>query len=514
MAPRLPHSVSGGDSPLSKVERLWRGTLTLTAAALLSRGLGLVYRLLLARYLGAEGLGFYQMVFPLYLTLVTIVAGGMPVAVSQMVAEGRQDIRRLGRASLILGGALAVPLTLGLIAAARPLAVLLYHDARLAPMLAVIAPAVVAVGLSAPLRGLYFGRQRVRVPAAAQVAEQVTRLGLLALLVVGASALWMPHGPLAAVLLIPLGELASLTLMLWGFRRMAAEAPAEPPHPVRLRTLAARLLRLGTPVTLGRLLSSAMALVEAAMIPRMLVAGGMTPLAAVSFFGQLAGMVMPLVFFPSALSFALATNLVPAIAADQGQPERQAAQMRRALSVTALWCCPVTGVLWVLGPRANNLLFATHMDAGLFHPLVLGAFAMNFNIVLAGGLRGLGRMATPLYHDVMAAGLEMAAMLWLGSRPGLGPHIMVWAIAGGLGLAAVLNAVAAVRRFGRHPFLLSGAVAPALAVLPAAVLWPQLVGALSGAVPEWPAVGLALAAGAGVYWLGLGWLGGGAGSRR
>ena len=508
MVPRHPHSVSGGDWPLSKVERWWRGTLTLTAAALLSRGLGLVYRLLLARYLGAQGLGFYQMVFPLYLTLVTIVAGGMPVAVSQMVAEGRQDVRRLGRASLLLGGALAVPLALGLMAAAAPLAAVLYHDRRLAPMLALIAPAVVAVGLSSPLRGLYFGRQRMRVPAAAQVVEQVTRLGLLGLLAAGAPALWVPRGPLAAVVLIPLGEVASLVLMLWGFQRMAAEGPADRPHPVRLRTLAARLLRLGTPVTLGRLLSSGMALVEAAMIPRLLVAGGMTRVAAVSLFGQLAGMVMPLVFFPSALSFALATNLVPAIAADQGQPERQAAQMRRALTVTALWCCPVTGLLWVLGPRVSHLLFATHLDPGLFHPLVLGAFAMNFNIVLAGGLRGLGRMAPPLYHDALAAVLEMAAIFWLGSRPVLGPHVMVWAIAGGLGIAAVLNATAAVRRFGRHPFLLSGAAAPALAVMPAAVLWPALVRALSAALPDWQAVGVALAAGAGVYWLGLGWLGG------
>ena len=486
---------------LAKVERLWRGTLTLTAAALVSRGLGLVYRLLLARYLGAEGLGFYQMVFPLYLTLVTIVAGGMPVAVSQLVAEGRAGIRRLGRAALLLGAALAIPLTLALMLFAGHLASFLYHDPRLAPMLVLIAPAVVAVGLSAPLRGLYFGRQRMRVPAAAQVAEQVTRLGGLALLVVGASAIWMPHGPRAAVLLIPLGEAASLLLMLWGFRRLRAQEAPGPP--VRLVPLAAKLLTLATPVTLGRLLSSAMALIEAVMIPRVLLAGGMTRVAAVSFFGQLAGMVMPLVFFPSALSFALATSLVPAIAADQGHPAQQAAQMRRALSVTALWCFPVTGLLWVLGPRATDLLFATHMGAGLFRPLALGALAMNFNVVLAGGLRGLGRMATPLYHDVLAAGLELVAILWLGSRPGWGPYVMVWGIAGGLGLAALLNAWAALRHFARWPPLLAGAAPPGLATLPALVLWPILVRTL----PEWQGTALALVASAGIYWLGLDWLG-------
>jgi len=490
---------------LSKAERLWRGTLTLTAAALLSRGLGLVYRLLLARYLGAERLGFYQMVFPLYLTLVTIVAGGMPVAVSQLVAEGRAPTVRLGRAALMLGGAMAVPLTIAVMALAHPLAVALYHDGQLAPLLAAIAPAVVAVGLSAPLRGLYFGRQRMRVPAAAQVMEQVTRLGLLALLVVGASWFWMPRGPIAAVLLIPLGELASLVLMMWGFARMASEFAAGP-GTVRLRTLMASILRLGTPVTLGRLLSSAMALVEAAMIPRMLEAGGMSRVAAISFFGQLAGMVMPLVFFPGALSFSLATNLVPAIAADAAAPARQAAQMHRALVVTALWCCPVTGLLWVLGPEVNNTLFATHMDPGLFHPLVLGAFAMNFSIVLAGGLRGLGLTTLPLYNDLAAAILELAAILSLGHLPGVGPHAMVWAIAGGLSLSAILNAVAAMRRFDFGSALLMDLVGPGLAALPIVLIWPVAEPALSAVIPEPAALAAAIGGAAGMYWLGLRWL--------
>jgi stage V sporulation protein B len=491
---------------LSKAERLWRGTLTLTAAALLSRGLGMVYRLLLARYLGAEGIGFYQMVFPLYLTLVTIVAGGTPVAVSQLVAEGRVDANRLGRAALQLGAMVAVPLTVALMVLSRPVAGLLYHDVQLAPLLVLIAPAVVAVALSAPLRGVYFGRQRMRTPAAAQVAEQVTRLGLLVVLILGAGWAAMPHGPEAAMILIPLGEVASLALMLWGFRRFGP-APARDGTVLPSRDLIRSILRLGTPVTLGRLLSSALALVEAAMIPRLLVAGGMGRAAAISFFGQLAGMVMPLVFFPAALSFSLATNLVPSIASLSHEPDRQAHQLRRALSITALWCCPVTALLWLLGPRFNNGLFATHMDPGLFHPLVIGAFAMNFNIVLGGGLRGLGRMALPLYHDLVAAGLELIAMLSLGGLPGIGPHALVWAIAGGIWAATLLNARAALRYFRHGAGILAGVGAPTLAAIPAVLLWPALVSRLTPSVGDVPALLLALGVLGLLYWLALGWLG-------
>ena len=49
-----------------KKHTLITGALLLTAAGFLSRILGFFYRIFLSRVIGAEGLGIYQMIFPVY----------------------------------------------------------------------------------------------------------------------------------------------------------------------------------------------------------------------------------------------------------------------------------------------------------------------------------------------------------------------------------------------------------------------------------------------------------------
>ena len=43
-----------------------RGTLLLTAAGIISRIMGFFYRIFLANTIGAEGMGIYQLIFPIY----------------------------------------------------------------------------------------------------------------------------------------------------------------------------------------------------------------------------------------------------------------------------------------------------------------------------------------------------------------------------------------------------------------------------------------------------------------
>ena len=85
----------------------------LTAAAIAGKCLGALYRIPLTRVLGAQGMGMFQSVFPLYALLVTVCGGGLTAAVSKLTAESE------GRAALhtALKAALVVSLPLVAVAA-------------------------------------------------------------------------------------------------------------------------------------------------------------------------------------------------------------------------------------------------------------------------------------------------------------------------------------------------------------------------------------------------------------
>ena len=59
----------------------------LAAAGFISKLLGALYRIPLARLLGGEGMGLYQMAYPIYTVVLSLSTAGIPVAISILVAE-------------------------------------------------------------------------------------------------------------------------------------------------------------------------------------------------------------------------------------------------------------------------------------------------------------------------------------------------------------------------------------------------------------------------------------------
>lgn len=442
------------------IRSIWWATATLTGAALVSRALGMIYRVLLARYLGAEGLGFYQMIFPLFVTLVTLATMGTPVALSQLVADARADAGRLTATVMRMVLTAALALALAAVILARPIAMLLYHDPRFVVMLRILAPAVALAGASAVLRGYFVGRGLAKLPAGAQMTEQAIRVLILWLLLAFGLIAAVPRLWIAAAL-VPVGEGASLAALALGFRRGF--------HPTGPRQIPRReILGLSLPIMSGRLLGSLTGVVEAALIPLQLRRSGLQEGAAVAYFGKVTGMALPLILFPTALTVSLATNLVPAVARAKAAGDEALVHrlLEESLRATAYLTVPVTMILLLLGRALDDYVFHAHLSAGVFIPLVLGAFFLYFDIAQSGVLRGLGHTAVPLQNDLWASLGELLVIGAIGARPGLGREAIAIAVAMGFVISWALNLRDTIRLTGYRLSFRRMVAKPLVASLP------------------------------------------------
>ena len=91
------------------------GTLLLTATGLFSQVVGFFYRILLSRLIGAETMGLYQLVMPVYSMFMSLTAIGLTVAVSTLSARyhalgDRGAVRGALRRALVCFFLVAVPL--------------------------------------------------------------------------------------------------------------------------------------------------------------------------------------------------------------------------------------------------------------------------------------------------------------------------------------------------------------------------------------------------------------------
>ena len=116
---------------------LLSGAALLTAVGLFSQLVGFGYRIVLSRLVGAETMGLYQLIMPVYSTLMSLPyrhrpdRGGIPTLSARYEALGdRGAVRQTRNRALALFFVAAIPLGALLVIFSDPISVYLLGDAR------------------------------------------------------------------------------------------------------------------------------------------------------------------------------------------------------------------------------------------------------------------------------------------------------------------------------------------------------------------------------------------------
>ncbi|MCL2388451.1 MAG: oligosaccharide flippase family protein [Defluviitaleaceae bacterium] len=116
-------------------KRILTGALTLTAAGVITRILGFVYRIYMSNLMGAEGMGLYQLIMPVYALAWSIACAGFNTTVSKLTAQERAkgeygNMSQMLRQSVFITTGLGILLTFVLWFGAELMAVHFFGDMR------------------------------------------------------------------------------------------------------------------------------------------------------------------------------------------------------------------------------------------------------------------------------------------------------------------------------------------------------------------------------------------------
>ena len=443
-------------------------TILLTATGLAGQILGFFYRIALSRLIGAETMGLYQLVMPVYSVILSIISVGLTTAVSTLAARyyalgQRSAVRQTLRRSLGIFFTLALPLSVLIVLCSDFISVSLLGDARTRLGLVLVAFCVILTGTENVHKHLFYGIGQVRAPALIELCEQIIRItAVLALLL-----LFLPQYPERVVGLIVAGMIISeifsvSSLLLLSRRRLGGRiAPAGPP------VSRAAIGRIALPVGFTALLGNLMGSATSVMIPQRLVAGGMAVSEAMSAFGVLSGMTIPLLSLPSALIGAMCLILVPKLSESSALNDKGAIRRRlgRALQSTSVLMMPATALLIVVGPSLGQLLFKDSRVGHHILPLAVGLLLCCYQSVLACALNGVGRQGAAARNALIADVIQVAFTWYTVALPGVGlkGYVAGFVVSAVVGLG--LNALSVLRSTGLKirwfPWLLS----PGLAAL-------------------------------------------------
>lgn len=474
-------------------ESFLQGAMVLALAGLVSRVLGAIYRIPLSWVIGDEGLGLYGMAYPIYNMLLTVSTMGIPLAVCKMIADrvarGRLvDARRVTRVSLAflaLSGALfscVLYLSAGFFAR-------FYHEPRAYLSIVAISPAIFFVAIMSALRGYFQGLHRMTPTAISQVAEQIVRVTamvVMALMLLPRGLEYAAAGATSGAVAGGLAGLIVLLVMFWreggalgleegparracgAHRRLGTEqrlGDGSPPGGGTGRILA-ELIALAVPISVAAVIMPLMNMLDAAIVPIRLQAGGVAAARATALFGQLSQMAFPLVFMPTSVTSAVSLALVPAVSEAAALGRWDVIRERAALGVrmTVILTLPCVVGFYLLSSEIPGLLFKQPMAGVPVAALASGLFFLALQQTASGVLQGLGRTALPV-RSLAVGALVKAAISWtLTAIPAFGIRGAALGTVGGFVVASAINLTSMERLVGSVIDLRATVLKPAVAV--------------------------------------------------
>lgn len=392
------------------------GTLLLTLAGLLSRIIGFFYRIFLSHTIGAEGLGIYQLIFPIYALTFSLTAAGVQTAISKFTAEayalGSARTQNGGRtqrpaactylyAGLLLSLLLSFLCTIILYRYANVLAIQVLEEERCTPLLQILALTIPFGAIHACINGYYYGMQKTAVPAVSQLLEQLARVGSVFLLY----RITVEQGRAVTISMavwgLVAGEIVSVLYSV-SFTRFA-RAKTGIVHAAR------QIFTMALPLTANRVLINLFQSAEAILIPGRLRAFGYNAQEALSVYGVLTGMAMPMVLFPSVLTNSVSVMLLPAISKAQAQQDIR--YIQGSVKKSCLYCI-ILGLFCTLffllfGRPLGRMVFANEL-AGTFM-VILGWICpfLYLTTTLSSILNGLGKTTTTFLLNLAGSGIRI-----------------------------------------------------------------------------------------------------------
>lgn len=458
-------------------------SLLLTVTGFVSQILGFFYRIALSRLIGAEVMGLYQLIMPVYFVFLSIVSTGLTTAVSTLTAEyhalRRPDaIRQVLRRCMLIFVLLVLLLGAVVIPASDAISVYLLGDARTRLGLVLLIPCLLLTGTENLHKHTFYGSGIVRPPALTELCEQIIR----AVAVLGLLLVFLPQNPERTVGLIVVGMViceifSAITLVTLFRRRMGRFSPTSGPAvPWK------RIVSIAVPVGFTALLGNLMGSITSVLIPQRLVAGGMEVSEAMSAFGVLTGMTLPLLNMPTAVIGALCLIMVPKLAESAALKDRRSLHHRldRALSATSVLMMPATALLSVIGPALGELLFRDERVGNYILPLAVGSLLCCYQSVLASALNGIGRQSAAARNALLSDVIQVAFTWYTVALPDVGLRGYASGFVLSAAVALALNLCSAARAGALPPGLIRRVLSPGLAALLTGLCIHLLFGFLEG----------------------------------
>lgn len=411
-----------------------KGTIILSITGIISRMLGFFLHIFFSRIFGAEALGVYQLVLPILALALALTASGIQTALSKLIAEhssSRHEQAKYLIAALTLSVSLSVICAVFLYLFSDWLSIHLLNEQRTAPLLRISALSIPLAAIHACVCGYFYGIKKTFVPALSQLLEQLVRIISIYIVYLFLTS----HGQEATITLAALGmvfgEAASMLFsLLFLTLSQTKEYPITFSRTKLFRTLPIfrELILLSFPLSSSRICIHILQSLEAAALPACLLLYGLSHSEALTLYGTLTGMSLPVILFPTVITGSIAVLLLPVISEANSQKDYSKVERSIHLSIRySLIAGSLCTIMFCLTGKTIGLyLFKNELSGHYIQVLGFLCPFMYIAGTLSSIINGLGKTGTTFFISNLSMLIRLALVYYL--IPDYGMEGYLWSI--------------------------------------------------------------------------------------
>lgn len=364
-----------------KSKRIVSGAALLLIGSVVAKMLGALYRIPLTNVLGAEGMGMYQLVFPVYALFMVLATAGIPTALSRTVAEKRatgESTRKYLSVSMLALFLLGLIFATIMAVFSKFLAQK-QGNADTYPGFLIIAPAIVCVCVISGFRGWFQGEMYMLPTALSNVVEQVVKLAVGLGLSYALAKRGVVYAVCGALLGVTVSEIATVLYMLLTYlvrsakqkkenaltARVAVErAEGDVAKRARFRITKAEakgILHVALPIAAVSVLMPLSSFFDSVIVVNMLKVFGLEKSVATAQYGIISGPVHSLINMPVVAIMSLAVAIVPSVSASRVTRDIDGVMLKSSLCVRLAYLLGIPFAFY-LAVFAKNVIGALYPD--------------------------------------------------------------------------------------------------------------------------------------------------------
>ena len=429
-----------------KKQSLVKASVILGVAGILARFLGVFFRVPLNALIGDEGMGYYQMSYPLYMFFVA-AASGVPVAMSKLISEKNAvgDIKgsfEVVKESTILMLFFGFGTSLCLFLFSEQIISFLDWDEKAKFALVGISFAPFIISIMTIYRGFFQGLQNMTPSGISQILEQIGRV----VAGVGLAVILLPKGieyaAGGAALGATAGGVLGVIYLYYKYRKTKKEYGIKK---INTNTeILNKILKIAIPISIGATVGTIMSLIDSVFVPSELLKAGFSKSEAAILYGQLTGKAGVLVNIPLTLSMALCTSLIPIIAENYILKNKKEVnnKIELSLKLSTVIGFPCMVGLFLLAAPILGIIFPNNSEGHeILRYLSLTVPLIIITQTTTSVLQGTGHYIRPIINLFLGCILKVVLTIFLVKIPEINIFGAVIASVGAYVVSSILNII-------------------------------------------------------------------------